>query len=199
MPQSHRINRRIVLNSRSVGAPSAANFRLNKGAVVLASKGQVLLRTLYLSLDPYMRGHMSDAASYAAPTADGDVMGGSTVSRFETSLYADYKVGDLVLVYGDWQDFAVADGTSLNKLDANTAHPSMTLGVGDAGVYRLRGVARYRATVGGRDRGGGRSERGRGIGRRANCKAQRLPRGGHCRQCGQVNICRGCDRIRCLH
>lgn len=129
MPQHHSVNRRIVLNSRPVGAPTAANFRLDEGAVPVASKGQVLLRTLYLSLDPYMRGRMSDAASYAAPTALGDVMGGSTVSRVETSLHADYKVGDLVVGYGGWQDYAVADGTSLNKLDANMTHPSLTLGV----------------------------------------------------------------------
>ena len=129
MPQNHTVNRRIVLNSRPVGAPTDANFRLDEAAVAVASKGQVVLRTLYLSLDPYMRGRMSDSASYAAPTALGEVMGGSTVSRVETSLHADYKVGDLVLGYGGWQDYAVADGTSLTKLDAKMAHPSLTLGV----------------------------------------------------------------------
>ncbi len=129
MPQSHAVNRRIVLNSRPAGAPTLANFRLDEGAVAVASKGQVVLRTLYLSLDPYMRGRMSDAASYAAPTELGEVMGGSTVSRVETSLHADYKAGDLVLGYGGWQDYAVADGTSLTKLDTNMAHPSLTLGV----------------------------------------------------------------------
>ena len=129
MPQNHAVNRRIVLNSRPVGAPSNANFRLENGTVPVAAKGQVVLRTLYLSLDPYMRGRMSDAASYAAPTALGDVMGGSTVSRVETSFHPDYKAGDVVLGYGGWQDYAVADGTSLTKLDANIKHPSLTLGV----------------------------------------------------------------------
>lgn len=75
MPQNHTVNRRIVLNSRPVGAPTDANFRLDEAAVAVASKGQVVLRTLYLSLDPYMRGRMSDSASYAAPTALGEVMG----------------------------------------------------------------------------------------------------------------------------
>lgn len=129
MPQNHINNRRIVLNSRPVGKPSAANFRLEAGAVPVAAKGQVVLRTLYLSLDPYMRGRMSDAASYAAPTALGEVMGGSTVSRVEMSMHADYNVGDVVLGYGGWQDYAVADGTSLTKLDATMAHPSLALGV----------------------------------------------------------------------
>ena len=129
MPQNHAVNRRIVLNSRPIGAPSDANFRLENGTVPVASKGQVVLRTLYLSLDPYMRGRMSDEASYAAPTALGEVMGGSTVSRVEASLNADFKVGDVVLGYGGWQDYAVADGTSLTKLDAKMTHPSLTLGV----------------------------------------------------------------------
>ena len=129
MPQNHSINRRIVLKSRPFGAPSAANFRLEERSVPVATNGQVVLRALYLSLDPYMRGRMSDAASYAAPTALDDVMGGSTVSRVEASLNADFKVGDVVLGYGGWQDYAVADGTSLTKLDASTTHPSLALGV----------------------------------------------------------------------
>jgi NADPH-dependent curcumin reductase len=129
MSQNHTKNRRIVLNSRPVGAPTAANFRIEEGSIPVASKGQVVLRTQYLSLDPYMRGRMSDAASYAAPTAIGEVMGGSTVSRVEASLNADYKVGDVVLGYSGWQDYAVADGTSLTKLDPNMAQPSLALGV----------------------------------------------------------------------
>ena len=96
-----------------MGAPTAANFRLDEAAVAVVSKGQVVLRTLYLSLDPYMRGRMSDAASYAAPTALGETMGGSTISRVEASQNADFKTGDLVLGYGGWQDYAVADGTSV--------------------------------------------------------------------------------------
>lgn len=132
MPQRNIVNHRIVLNSRPVGAPTADNFRLEQLPVPPLVAGQVLLRTLYLSLDPYMRGRMSDAPSYAAPVALGEVMVGGTVSRVEASLHHDYKAGDLVLGYSGWQSFAVSDGaglTRLTKLDARMTHRSLALGV----------------------------------------------------------------------
>ncbi|HZV82524.1 MAG TPA: NADP-dependent oxidoreductase [Geobacteraceae bacterium] len=129
MSQSKTSNRRIVLNSRPIGAPTGGNFRLEKVDVPMPSDGQVLLRTLYLSLDPYMRGRMSDAASYAAPMAIGDVMVGGTVSRVEASRHEDYQPGDLVLGYSGWQDYALSDGTNLTRLDDRIAHPSLALGV----------------------------------------------------------------------
>jgi NADPH-dependent curcumin reductase CurA len=91
MSSAPLINRKIVLNSRPVGAPTAENFRLEEAAIAAPAAGQVLLRTLYLSLDPYMRGRMSDAASYAAPVALGGVMVGATVSRVEASQHPDFK------------------------------------------------------------------------------------------------------------
>lgn len=129
MSQSTRINRRIVLASRPVGAPTAANFRLEQLDVPVPAVGQVLLRTLSLSLDPYMRGRMSDAPSYAAPVAIGEVMVGGTVSRVEASQHPDYEPGDLVLGYAGWQDYALSDGTALTRLDPAMAQPSMALGV----------------------------------------------------------------------
>ena len=88
---SDKINRRIILNSRPVGAPTDANFRLEHSAVPVAANGQVLLRTVYLSLDPYMRGRMSDAPSYIAPIAVGELMEGGTISRVDSSNHPDYK------------------------------------------------------------------------------------------------------------
>jgi NADPH-dependent curcumin reductase CurA len=129
MPQSNTVNRRIILNSRPVGTPTTENFRLEEIIVPVPSAGQVLLRTLYLSLDPYMRGRMSDAPSYAAPVAIGAMMVGGTVSRVEASRHPDYQPGDVVLGYSGWQDFAISDGTSLTKLDARMTHPSLALGV----------------------------------------------------------------------
>ena len=128
MTQNTAINRKIILNSRPVGAPVADNFRLEESAVPTPAAGQVLLRSLYLSLDPYMRGRMSDAASYAASVGLGEVMVGSTVSRVENSQHPDYQVGDLVLAYSGWQDFSISDGTGLTKLDPAMAHPSLALG-----------------------------------------------------------------------
>ena len=129
MPQTHSINRRIVLNARPVGAPTADNFRVENLAVPTPAPGQILLRTLDLSLDPYMRGRMSDAPSYAVPVAMGEVMVGSTVSCVEISQHPGYAVGDLVLGYSGWQDYAVSDGTGLSKLDPRMTHPSLALGV----------------------------------------------------------------------
>ena len=90
MQLSTTVNRRIVLNSRPVGAPTIENFRLEESTVPGPVAGQVLLRTLYLSLDPYMRGRMSDAPSYAPPVVVDDVMVGGTVSQVETSRNPNY-------------------------------------------------------------------------------------------------------------
>ena len=100
--RSNTINHRITLHSRPVGAPTADNFHLEEAVIPVPSAGQVLLRTLYLSLDPYMRGRMSDAPSYAAPVAVGDVLVGSTLSRVESSHHPDYQPGDLVHGNSSW-------------------------------------------------------------------------------------------------
>ncbi|MEJ2795096.1 NADP-dependent oxidoreductase [Iodobacter sp. LRB] len=125
---SPTLNRSIVLASRPHGAPVPADFRLEEHAVPAIGSGEVLLRALYLSLDPYMRGRMSDAPSYAAPVEVGAVMVGGTVSRVEASQNGDYAVGDLVVNFGGWQDYSISDGTGLQKLGA-LASPSHALGV----------------------------------------------------------------------
>ena len=89
--------RRIVLASRPAGEPAAENFRLEDFPVPTPRDGEVLLRTLWLSLDPYMRGRMSDAPSYAAPVGIGEVMEGGAVSEVVVSNNASYKAGDKVL------------------------------------------------------------------------------------------------------
>ena len=122
-------HRRIVLASRPVGAPTPDDFRLEESALSSPAPGQLLLRTLYLSLDPYMRGRMSDAPSYAAPVALGEVMVGGTVSRVEDSQHPDFKAGDLVLGQSGWQSHALSDGSGLNKLDPAMTQPSLALGV----------------------------------------------------------------------
>lgn len=121
--------RAIVLNSRPVGAPTPDNFRLRENPLPTPAEGELLLRTLYLSLDPYMRGRMSDAKSYAAPMAVGDVIVGGTVSRVQVSKHPDFKEGDLVLGFSGWQDHALSDGAGLSKLDPKMETPSLALGV----------------------------------------------------------------------
>ena len=81
MPQSSSLNRRVVLAARPQGEPADSDFRLETDAVPQPGPGQLLLRTVYLSLDPYMRGRMSDAPSYAEPVKVGQPMVGGTVSR----------------------------------------------------------------------------------------------------------------------
>lgn len=129
MPQSKLINRRVVLASRPQGAPVDADFRIEQSPIPEPAEGQVLLRTVYLSLDPYMRGRMSDAPSYAAPVDVGGVMVGGTVCRVLASKNPAYKVDDWVLSFNGWQDYAVSDGSDLTALGESPAHPSYALGI----------------------------------------------------------------------
>lgn len=122
-------NRRFLLASRPHGEPTAANFRLDTVPVSQPGAGQLLLRTVYLSLDPYMRGRMSDAPSYAPPVEIDQVMVGGTVSRVEASHHPDFSVGDWVLGYDGWQDYALSDGNGLRNLGPHLSHPSRLLGV----------------------------------------------------------------------
>jgi NADPH-dependent curcumin reductase CurA len=126
MPQLANVNRRIVLASRPKGAPTPQDFRLEQTDVPTPGEGEVLLRTLYLSLDPYMRGRMSEAPSYAPPTAIDDVMVGGTVCRVVASRHPKFAEGDLVLGASGWQDYALSNGRDLMPL-GKTDHPSLAL------------------------------------------------------------------------
>ncbi|MGU4703889.1 NADP-dependent oxidoreductase, partial [Burkholderia cepacia] len=108
MPQSKTANRQIILNSRPVGAPTPDNFRAETSDVPVPGPGQVLLRTVWLSLDPYMRGRMSDAPSYAPPAELGQPMVGGTVSRVVSSNLPAFREGDLVVAGAGWQDYALS-------------------------------------------------------------------------------------------
>lgn len=129
MSQSSKTNRQIVLHSRPHGAPEPDNFRLETTTLPEPEDGQLLLRTVYLSLDPYMRGRMSDTPSYAPPVELGEVMVGGAVSRVEKSLHPDYEEGDWVLANTGWQDYAVSGGDGLVPLGKQLEHPSLSLGV----------------------------------------------------------------------
>ncbi|HBC8643423.1 TPA: NADP-dependent oxidoreductase [Citrobacter koseri] len=126
--QAYR-NRRWVLASRPHGAPVESNFRMEEDDVATPGEGQVLLRTIFLSLDPYMRGRMSDEPSYSPPVEIDGVMVGGTVSRVVESSHPDYRPGEWVLSYSGWQDYDISDGKGLVKLGDNPEHPSWALGV----------------------------------------------------------------------
>ena len=126
---SSSTNRRIVLAARPFGAPTQTDFRIETQPIPVPAQGQLLLRTVYLSLDPYMRGRMSDAPSYAPPVNLGEVMVGSTVSQVEISGHPDFAVGDWVLSQSGWQDYAVSDGKGILNLGTRMTRPSYALGV----------------------------------------------------------------------
>lgn len=122
-------NQRIVLAARPEGQPKTTDFRLEVEEVPSLIEGQVLLRVLFLSLDPYMRGRMSAAKSYAKPLQIGDVMVGGTVAKVQESRNPAFSAGDIVVSYSGWQEFAVSDGSDLRKIDPSLAPISTYLGV----------------------------------------------------------------------
>lgn len=123
------VNRRIVLVSRPHGEPKPEHFRLEESRAPTPREGEVLLRTRWLSLDPYMRGRMSAAKSYARPVEIGETMVGQTVSEVVTSHDPAFAPGDLVLSPAGWQDYFVSDGDGLHRLDTAEGPPSAFLGV----------------------------------------------------------------------
>ncbi len=122
-------NRRIVLAARPPGEPREEDFRMESVDLPVAGEGHVLLRTIYLSLDPYMRGRMNAGPSYAPPVEVGQVMEGGTVSAVVESRSPDFVPGDMVLGYTGWQEYAVAAASSVKKLDPAHASISTALGV----------------------------------------------------------------------
>jgi NADPH-dependent curcumin reductase len=129
MANDKMTNRRIVLAARPKAAAELDNFRLETVALDPLRDGEVLLRTEWLSLDPYMRGRMNDGPSYAAPLAVGEVMLAETVARIEQSRNPAYRVGELVLCANGWQEYAVSSGGGLVKLPNELPRPSYALGV----------------------------------------------------------------------
>lgn len=122
-------NRRIVLASRPVGEPAEANFRLETVEVAAPVEGQLLLKTLYLSLDPYMRGRMSDAASYAAPFEIDAPMTGGTVCEVVESGTSEFAPGDIVQAFSGWQEYSVVPAKGIRKIDPSLAPVSTALGI----------------------------------------------------------------------
>jgi len=122
-------NLQIRLRRRPVGAPTSDDFSIVDSPMPIARDGDVLRRTIYLSLDPYMRGRMNDARSYATPVALGDIMVGGTVSEVIESRHASFGKGDFLVSMDGWQEYASTPGTGLRKLDPRVAPISTALGV----------------------------------------------------------------------
>ena len=124
-----QVNRQIVLASRPVGEPKSTDFKMVESVAREPETGEVLCRSIYLSLDPYMRGRMSAAKSYAKPVEIGGVMEGGVVGEVLSSNFSDIKTGDFVVGAGGWQEYFTLPGTSLRKIDSERAPSSTALGV----------------------------------------------------------------------
>lgn len=122
-------NTRIVLAARPQGRPKQSDFRVESVAIGEPGEGELLLQILYLSLDPYMRGRMNAARSYAKPVEIDGVMEGGTVARVVKSRHAGFAEVDIVLSHSGWQSFAVSDGVGLRKLEPAAAPVTTALGV----------------------------------------------------------------------
>ena len=129
MSQASSQGKRIVLAARPKGEPKPSDFRLEDCPVPTPGAGEVLLRTIWLSLDPYMRGRMSDGPSYATPVPVDGVMEGGTVSEVIASNNPGLAKGDVVLSRAGWQTHAIADGKTLVKIDSKIAPVSTAVGV----------------------------------------------------------------------
>jgi NADPH-dependent curcumin reductase CurA len=123
------MNRQIRLKSRPTGMPTPDNFETVDAPMAALKDGEVLRRTIYLSLDPYMRGRMSEGPSYAAPVNLHDVMCGHTVSEVVESRNPDFRGGDVVTGYDGWQQYAASNGRDLRQLDPKVVPVSTALGV----------------------------------------------------------------------
>ena len=123
------INRRFVLAKRPVGLPSDDVFKLEETSISEPAEGEIVARTLYLSLDPYMRGRMNDAPSYVPPLQLGEVITGGTVGEVIASRSPDFAKGDIVVGYGGWQEFFALKGSEARKVDPSVAPISTALGV----------------------------------------------------------------------
>lgn len=126
VPSNHR---RIVLANRPVGEPAETDFRMEEAPVPEPGVGQALVRVLYLSLDPYMRGRMRDVASYAPPVAIGEVMTGGTVGQVVASEAPEFSVGDIVEGRLGWQEFGIGTAATLRKIDRELAPISTANGI----------------------------------------------------------------------
>ncbi len=123
------VNRQITLAARPVGFPKVSDFHMVYAPLPSPSAGEVLVRSIYLSLDPYMRGRMNDAASYARPVSIGEVMPGGAVAFVLESAHPEFRSGDAVEGMLGWQEYAVAQGNELRKIDPSSAPISTALGV----------------------------------------------------------------------
>jgi len=124
-----RTNRQIKLAARPVGLPKESDFNIVEAAVPAVAQGQALVKTLYVSVDPYMRGRITGVRTYADPVNIGDIMEAGAVGEVIESKAAELAPGDFVLGRWGWQEYAAVDPKGVRKLDPKLAPISTALGV----------------------------------------------------------------------
>jgi NADPH-dependent curcumin reductase CurA len=135
------VNRQFLLAARPDGAISETDFQLGEVPVPQPVEGEILVRARYLSVDPYMRGRMSAARSYAAPVEIGQVMTAGAVAEVVESRHASFRAGDIVNFQMGWQEYAVTNGAGVRKVDPSLAPISTAVGIlGMPGLTAYFGV-----------------------------------------------------------
>jgi len=132
-------NRQVRLRSRPTGIPQAQDFEIGEEAVPEIAANEVLVRNMYLSVDPAMRGWIVDTVGYSDPVAIGSVMRSFATGRVEASRHADFKQGDFVTGMFGWQDYAAVDGAKIDRIIGERDVPLST----SLGVLGLNGVTAY--------------------------------------------------------
>lgn len=125
---STTISREIRLKSRPIGMPTAENFELATVSLPAAGEGQVLIKNIYMSVDPYMRGRMVDRRSYVPPFQIGEALTGGCVGEVVQSEHPEYQVGEFVMGFLGWREYYLSDGRGLNKVNPRLAPLSAYLG-----------------------------------------------------------------------
>ena len=138
-----RVNRQVTLRSRPSGIPEAEHFAIVESSAPEPSDGQVLVRNIYLSVEPAMRGWVSAVGNYSEPVALGAVMRSLAVGRVEVSRHPDFHPGDYVTGMFGWQDYAVIDGKAIQRKIVETDLPIST----SLGVLGLNGLTAYFALL----------------------------------------------------
>lgn len=123
------MNKVILFDKRPVGTPAMDNFRIVTEEMPVAKEGEVLLKTVYVSVDPYLRGRMNDVKSYVQPFQPGNPMASGTITEVVSSLHPDFKAGDFLVGYLDWKEYQVSKGEGLIKVDPEAASLPAYLGV----------------------------------------------------------------------
>lgn len=134
------MNKMILLANRPVGKPAASDFKFEDIDVPSPKDGEVLLKTIYVSVDPYLRGRMSDAKSYVAPFELNKPMSSAIIAEVTESRNPDFKVGDFITAGLDWKLFQTSNGRGLTKVDPSVSLSAYLGALGMTGLTALMGL-----------------------------------------------------------